>query len=397
MMELYAFGHSVHDEWTQKPSQPPAPVPVLSAQSLEILWASWCDLIIAHSPENQSRNCTDLQITYYGTSLLPRHAAYINSLTYSPSHPLTFFGTKLHEGLKGFISRSDRQVRVFRSERESKEDELGIEVGDFESLGCEISDIQFTSREHGLACINEGEKGTGGNKGIIELPSLNHLLRHLQSHMDEPISHPPYQVSQICIFIPAQWTTNATTVTALDDEGTIYTYAEDMRYPKCLGRERLDRGTAAQPIPYFSETTVSRIASGGYYTCAITSDGELFIWGQSPPGIDNELSVLQRQSEDGDEDEFVRSVELLIEGRAATVTDVAVGWGHVLVAAEVQAGSGVLRAVFAAGCNERGQLGLGSKTSECVFVEDFTEVKAFRGKKTRGIACAGWSSYVMIE
>jgi hypothetical protein len=207
---------------------------------------------------------------------------------------------------------------------------------------------------------------------------------------------------KVCDFIPTQCVSNATTFTVLDAQGKIYTYALDMRYPKCLGRDHSSdpTGGEAQPIPYFSETTVRKIASGGYYTAAVTSDGELFIWGQSPPGTDDELSLLQTPivDEDGDEDVFVRCVEIMIEGQVAAVTDVAVGWGHVLIAAEMKKdGEEVKRAVFAAGCNERDQLCLGTGLGVGGFVKEFTEVESLRGKRIQEMVCAGWSSHIIVD
>lgn len=129
-------------------------------------------------------------------------------------------------------------------------------------------------------------------------------------------------------------------------------------------------------------------------TAALSADGELFLWGQANPGMTQELSVLKGKVGDVDQDEYVRCVELEIEGKEACVTDVAVGLGHVLVAAEVVMPNQMLRRVFAAGQGENGQLGLGAERN---FVEEFVEVDALRGTRVRSLKAAGWSSWAVAE
>jgi len=79
--------------------------------------------------------------------------------------------------------------------------------------------------------------------------------------------------------------------------------------------------------------------------------------------------------------------------KEARVKYVAVGSGHIIVAAEALGKNGVLRAVFAAGQGESGQLGLGG-TPE--FIERFVEVEALRGAKLKGLHAAGWSTWVIV-
>lgn len=200
---------------------------------------------------------------------------------------------------------------------------------------------------------------------------------------------------------------NSVTFTALSTEGLVYTWATDRRYSQCLGRgsEPLEPGRPEVPcqLDFLSHTKVVKVASGGYMTAALSDDGELFLWGQACPGIKGELRILinreiedvEDRSEDDDEQHYyVKCVEILMQGQPARVVDVAVGSGHVLVAAELETESGVERAVFAAGQCEYGQLGIGEKKA---FVKDFVEVTALRGKKVVSLAAAGWSSWVVVE
>ncbi|KAF2659400.1 RCC1/BLIP-II, partial [Lophiostoma macrostomum CBS 122681] len=183
----------------------------------------------------------------------------------------------------------------------------------------------------------------------------------------------------------------------------VYTWTTDRRFPACLGREATADAPAHMPslIPYLSETRIVKIASGGYMTAALSSDGEFFLWGQACPGTEGELALPKHPDDerpereastvDDDQDEIVKCVEIKMPGGdEARVVDVAVGHGHILVAVEV----GEDTAVFAAGEGESGQLGLGEAIK---FQSDFTEIPGLRGLKVKNMAAAGWSSWVVME
>jgi hypothetical protein len=116
------------------------------------------------------------------------------------------------------------------------------------------------------------------------------------------------------------------------------------------------------------------------------------MWGQGNPApaeAKRELSVLKDAGED--EDEFVRSVELEMDGRPVRAIDVSVGWGHILVVGEGEDARGRrVSSVFAAGHNEHGQLGVDGG-----FVENFVELPEFRGWDVEQLVCAGFTSYVV--
>jgi hypothetical protein len=88
-------------------------------------------------------------------------------------------------------------------------------------------------------------------------------------------------------------------------------------------------------------------------------------------------------------------LDVRIEGKGARVCDVAIGHGHVLVAAEVCGiGEETKRVLFAAGDNGRTQLGPETGTH---FKERFEEVKSMRGKRIIQLVAAGWSSYIVSD
>jgi hypothetical protein len=204
-------------------------------------------------------------------------------------------------------------------------------------------------------------------------------------------------------FPPVQFVTNATTCTVICPDNLVHTQTTDPRYPSTLGRPHTG-DHLFEPVPYLSETRASKIASGGYMTAVISEEGELFLWSQANPGTDRELAVLRSQDgmtgeerkgtaiwADGEQDEFVKCLSVRIDGKEAVVYDVAVGSGHVLVAAKSSDGNHV---VFAAGCGSEGQLGLGRSVD---FQEEFEEIVALRNKRVIQLEAAGWSSFVVTD
>ena len=140
-------------------------------------------------------------------------------------------------------------------------------------------------------------------------------------------------------------------------------------------------------------------------SAAVSSDGEFFLWGQACPGSEGELDVLEGSigadglatgiGVDGEQDEFVKCLDVRIEGKEARVYDVAIGHGHVLVAAEVcRIGEETKRVLFAAGDNGRNQLGPETGTD---FKERFENVKSMQGKRIIQLVAAGWSSYIVSD
>lgn len=318
-----------------------------------------------------------------------------------------------------------QQVTIFsnaENAQSSGKDDAAVETVSFRDSGFDVVDVQFTSGASVFATLKRTHDVNDSNMDasvmVLQFASLQTFIESLRSgsHLfDRPTTISPSDPSRPpCILTsssPLQLCTNATTLTALpSDQGQLHTLAPDPRFPKCLGRHPSSTAVA-ESIPYFSETSIGKIASGGYYTCAVStassSDpddeeaaGELFIWGQAPPGTNRELSALQALTssapEDDDRDDFVCCVELQIDRSVASVMDVAVGWGHVLVSC-CGTQKETSRAVFAAGCNGKQQLGLKGFAQKRDFVEDFTEIEGLREKRVVQMVCAGWSSYIVVE
>ncbi|KAF2798923.1 hypothetical protein K505DRAFT_295637 [Melanomma pulvis-pyrius CBS 109.77] len=412
-MELYTFGFNGHAQ-LQLPSPRHqiatskdnilTPRLALQSQSIQVLWSSWCDSLIAYHISTSTP--TQPKIVYTGTGLSSIQTTHIEKLAQSTdniSH-LQFFGTPLGSGLQGILNTANSEVTFFARDASEPSQEISTHTP---PKDLSIHHISLTSGGH--ISLNTTLPGAT-ETNILAFPTLAALIAWLDNTEPNPqptilSPNPPQLFTQIV--------SNATTTTALTTTGLVCTWTPDPRYPKLLGRpvSHSTPSTHPHPLPYLSETEIVKISSGGYLTAALSSDGELFIWGQACPGSTSTLSILDGElpshpedsvsdphahvaDHEADQDEFVRCVELKIRGREARVTHVAVGSGHVIVAAESAGGRNVERSVFAAGQGESGQLGVGAVLE---FTEGFREVEWLRGRKVLAVEVEGWSSWVVAK
>ncbi|KAJ4369000.1 hypothetical protein N0V83_006082 [Neocucurbitaria cava] len=407
-MELWAFGFNSQSPSAAKTKCHPTSAATLKAEAIKVLWSSWCDAVIANQDTTGSQ-----VIEYRGTGLTTAqknhivHSKDIRDTLGKDETRISFFGSAMHDGLRGYaISSEDdsattNHIGVFATDLELAE---GLQEVQSHSIHGDhkILDIQVTSGGEVLLSMTNRSTTEGQ---IVRVPSVAELRSHLAQHTSpDRIADPP-----LACFAPTQWATNASSSTILDHDGKVYTSTWDPRYSKCIGRPY--EGTPSfEPVPYLSETNITKVASGGYMTAAVSSDGELFLWGQSCPGSQKELELLSGKETlshngsearpdrtgvwvEGEQDEFVKCLTVYIDGEEATVYDIAVGHGHVLVAARVSGQDGGRKcALFAAGNDSRGQLGLNRKGE---FAENFGEVVTLKGKWIEQIVAGGWSSFVL--
>ncbi|KAJ8117322.1 hypothetical protein OPT61_g1442 [Boeremia exigua] len=415
---LYKFGVD--------PSDPTAkaitPVPIVTSTEVKIVWSSWCDLI--YTTLNRDLTCS---ISYFGTSLNARQQL---NLPTGPSRPgsanirqslsktegsLRFFGTAMHDGVRGYVA--DGMITVYGTPAEQAA--LGDQYCDVDSwrlpdpLHQSLADICMCSDSSLLVALgreqggprNNSSTGKGTRKDTQALesrPQMINCCTSIQELKDCCVGG--WSSECLASFESIQLAVNATTATALDQNGKVHTRTIDPRYPACLGRPYT--GTSVfEPVPYLSETRITQISSGGYMTAAISEDGELFLWGQANPGTEYNLGVmhgLDTNTEpaegkgtlvwgESEQDEDVKCLNIQINGVEGSAYAVAVGFGHILVAARNERGD---RVVLAAGCGDEGQLGLG-KT--CEFLPEFAEVTELRGKAITQLMATGWSSFMIVD
>jgi hypothetical protein len=405
-MKLYAFGYDgsykLQGSTLQDASKRnPTPTCITQAKAIKILWSSWCDVIFAHQDTAETWT-----IEYRGTGLTSMQREHIAKSTaieealVGCGTAIRFFGSKMHDGLRGYvISNSTRnEIVIFATELDADRGAAALQSY-LVSGGQRIEEIQMDSR--GGVLVNIICEST--NDGcIVHFENIEELRDRIVS---KSLSSPP--LPRVATFSPAQLCTDSTTATALGTDGQVYTATRDPRYSKCLGRAYTGHAEF-EPVPYFSETHIRSISSGGYMSAAVSSEGELFLWGQASPGAGTQLAVLSEEGNQGasrrdmaetgivledEQDEMIKCLTLSIAGEEAFVYDVAIGHGHVLVAAEVCRGGGnTRRAVLGAGLNGKGQLGLSSKAD---FVQDFKEILAFSDAKIGQMAATAWSTFVV--
>lgn len=267
------------------------------------------------------------------------------------------------------------------------------------NLGASTSELISQTFSRLKDCNSDGHDVLHAAENTLQTINYFRDLREFRDYYEKSLP-----IKSVASFAPVQLVVNATTATALDQHGRIYTYTTDPRYPSCLGRPNIGQ-SVFEPVPYLEETNIVKTASGGYMTAAISEDGELFLWGQANPGTEGELSVLQmldyesRPADrmgtsikcEGVQDDDVKCLCIHIEGREARAYDVALGHGHILVAAEDGIGKYV---VFGAGCAAEGQLGIPGTIQ---LQKDFHQVEAFTGKRVIQMMASGWSSFVVVE
>jgi hypothetical protein len=404
-MRLYAFGYEAAYRSTETATSNYAspnsftPISVFHAKEIRVLWISWCDSVVAY------RDDADIwTIEYRGTGLATAQKDHIGSCekirnaVQECESNIDFFGSAMHDGLRGYVvygaGQPGNEVVVFPTDLEV---DTGTPALRFYrgNEGHNIKSVRMSSDE---SCLVSAVNDSSGNHQVVHISHLD--------DMEEVFVSTSSTSQTMADFNPAWWLVNSTTATALKTGGQVYTATLDPRYSKCLGRA-YDNTAGFGPIHYLSETGIESIASGGYMSAVVSSEGELFVWGQANPGSDKVLSVLTDDASsldkgtaattattsDDDQDDMVKCLKVQIEGDQAWVYNVAVGHGHLLVAAEVRKeGCAVKRAVLCAGVNNKGQLGLGTEEK---FVEEFQEIAAFRDLKIEQMVAAGWSSLVI--
>ncbi|KNG50034.1 serine threonine-protein kinase nek9 [Stemphylium lycopersici] len=417
--------------------------PFLSANSIVVLWSSWCDVVLAYTSDGHGHGLRSWQVRYLGTGLSPAQKVHVCDIRISDKLGageageqglnVTFFGDAMQHGLRGYVltnkaDDSDEEqeehqtVVLFATDPELENGVPDVQTyrvaGDWPT----IAGIKMLSDDSLLLLLSpkkpppppppRGNEPAGQSRhmAIAHIPSVPALRAHLSPSASAAalpnFLHTTNTTSTLQSDAPKMSnhvSTNATTTTLVDANMRVWTWSNDARYQRCLGRP-YDGESALGQVTFLSETLVTKVVSGGYVSAALSSEGELFVWGQACPGSKGEISVLGGRAEgdgpattttgitvEGEQDEHVKCLVVYIDGVEASVYDVAVGYGHVLVAAEAGAGPADARTVFAAGDNARGQLGVTKKS----FQSEFIEVVALRGKRIAQLSAAGWSSFVV--
>ncbi|KAL5113252.1 hypothetical protein ACEQ8H_008879 [Pleosporales sp. CAS-2024a] len=133
LMKLYTFGSPLpfQSYLSQHRSNNVAPACILQAQTIRVLWLSWCDLIVAYKRGGQ-----DWTIEYRGHSLTRQQAAHITTcgairrasqLENSPAASI-FFGERMGAGgVRGYLDCSNNEMTVFSSALEMDHGQAAVQ------------------------------------------------------------------------------------------------------------------------------------------------------------------------------------------------------------------------------------------------------------------------------
>ncbi|KAK5696332.1 hypothetical protein LTR17_024304 [Elasticomyces elasticus] len=167
---------------------------------------------------------------------------------------------------------------------------------------------------------------------------------------------------------PAQLLANTASFILLLESGEVYSWG-DPRH-QSLGRAIHGEGAKKADEPGIVEALgglkITKIASGGWMSAAISEDGALYLWGAA-----GEVALVELLASAHDE--------------PLDVIDFAIGDAHVAVATT----DGRL---FVVGDNKDGQLGLDSAED---FIEDWTEARGL--SDVQRVVCGPRSTYVFVQ
>ncbi|CAN9433203.1 unnamed protein product [Alternaria sp. RS040] len=407
--------------------------PVLEARSIRVLWAAWCDAVIAYSKNKDEdgdggdsggvEEPWPWVLEYIGAGLTTAQKKCLTAdedlKRAAPLAEAVLFGSAMHDGLRGYVVKSgngdvdadggtgaervEQKIVLFGTDLEMEDGvpEIQTFLASESGFTATITDVKIDTSSC-ISLYTASPSTTTTTELILRFENFSHLRRYL-SFAPQPSSPAP-EVTCLPYTSPSrpQHVVNATTTTALDANMRVWTSTSDPRYPKCLGRS-YDGGFDISPLPYLEESCIQKIAAGGYMSAAVSSDGELFVWGQACPGAGKELDVLKVSGVevqatgigvDEEQDEFVKCLDVRIDGQVARVYDVMVGHGHILVAAELcRMGEETKSVLFAAGDDSENQLGLETGAD---FKESFEEVASLRDKRIVQLEAAGWSTYAVL-
>ncbi|EPE27293.1 RCC1/BLIP-II [Glarea lozoyensis ATCC 20868] len=214
-----------------------------------------------------------------------------------------------------------------------------------------------------------------GNPPTIQY--FDYLNPHTRTKKSDQETFPFSDVVQIVA--------NATAFQALSSTGEVVSWG-DSRYPQVLARPVTDQTPAKTPHPILSVRDlptgrIRKISAGPYFTAGITTGNDLYIWGQPPPGPENE-------EEPNPINSLLDDDAVSIDCHGHDILDVACGKDCMLVLT-------VNHKLFVLGSNANGQLGLGDVESVAEWTEVTLPLK--EGGIIKSVHTGYKNSFVVVE
>ncbi|KAF2096733.1 RCC1/BLIP-II [Rhizodiscina lignyota] len=173
----------------------------------------------------------------------------------------------------------------------------------------------------------------------------------------------------------------ATSFTMLTEAGNVYTWTNDARHNRCLGRSPNEESPSDRPglIDALGGVPISKVAVGGWMSAALSQDKDVYVWGREKPKENPErMAALPGNDED---------LKLVDLGDDIDFEDVGVGSGHaVLLASNGK--------VFVAGENDNGQFGF--ETNDKKFESDWREIEDLRDRKVKQVWCGYSTTFALV-
>lgn len=262
-MELNCFGRRISPHLKAPTSADAAAQSLittsyLGGQNIAVMWLSWCDMVVRIQDSNDT-----MTLVYLGTGLTKAqvdHLVNVSDIRHNSSNRLTFFGSAMHDGLRGYVYSqvASSRVVIFATdlEMEAGSPETSMYLAD---QGTTILSIQMTSAGSLLVIVKSKDTG---QEQILRFEDIAELRTKLDANVADA-----FDLSNVGHFTFSHWCMNTTTSVAVDSNGRVFTLAHDTRYPACLGRP-YERTAGFEQVTYLSETVIDTIASGGYLSTA---------------------------------------------------------------------------------------------------------------------------------
>lgn len=371
MWELIGFGFNGFGQIEEGRIGENVRVPVVvvkEAEELEIVFVGWLETLCEYSLESEGLKA-DGNIDLKDGKIYKIPGGNPISTPWASSPICRGFGD--YSGLQVVISGENGRLWV-KSDDES--DLKPLETSSPFSHGIEHVAIAG----NGKVCIVKGEYQYPPTLSIHWLTIADKTRIFAFNSLSDLVTSTHTRIWNLPTKCIIQLSSNTTTFTALTSEGELFTWG-DPRHG--LGRELTKDEPATEPciVAALEGMYISKISSGGWITAAVTRDRDLYIWGRQTPGADEKIDFLP---DGGDE---VRLVDL---GEEVDVVDVAVGAGHAV--ALTREGE-----VWAAGDNETGQLGMGEEGG---FRREWRRVENWKGRARAVVSgSSAWSSFVLAK
>lgn len=172
----------------------------------------------------------------------------------------------------------------------------------------------------------------------------------------------------------------------LTSNGDVFSFGCGLR--GCLGHDDVNSHDTPKQIEALAGLKIVDIAAGSFHSVAVTSFGDVFVWGWNTNGQLGLPKVPQntfKKPSQSSQQVFTTPRLIELEDDFEAIKNVHCGAKHTILETEKNR-------LFAAGLNNYGQLGLSSRADE---VDTFTEIPLKDVNDKTRIVCGYWSTFLI--